>query len=148
LIDPVIVGCLIAAGLLVALLLYLSGRRRELAGAPDRVGYASLTVAIVTTWCAAVYATAFLGSGDIHSSSPFLTLRAHLLAAVGAATIGAQYLLLVPAPILMVIALTRRSPVSAYGITQLTLVYALLGCIAVAVGCALLLTGFCLGSMD
>jgi hypothetical protein len=56
-----------------------------------------------------------------------------------------QYALFVPLPLLVGVALTRRSQTSAYRWMEAAVVYALIGCIALAVGASVLIAGFCFG---
>jgi len=67
-----------------------------------------------------------------------------LLYAVAVAVVFLQYALFLPPPILLTIALTRRTDARRYAIMQFTMVYALLGCIAVSVASSFLLTGICI----
>jgi hypothetical protein len=157
--HPIVVGCTFAAFALAVVLLVLSSRRRALTGAPSRrPGVPSALVALVTAWCAAVYLPMTFTSahvptlfGSTHGlpEDPLLRMVAlppqALLFAVAVPVVLLSYALFLPPPILLTIALTRRTAARRYTIMQVTVIYALLACIAVAIGSAFLLTGFCLG---
>jgi hypothetical protein len=145
--HPIIVGC-VAAGLALAYtLLVLSARRRGLAdAAPNRPGIPSTVVAGLTVWCASVYLVlAFTPQRFDHHGliGVIMWPPAALLIVVGGLVVVLQYALFLPMLVLLAFAFSRRSRGSGYRLMQITLVYAMFGCIAVAIGSAMLLTGFC-----
>ncbi|MDX6546719.1 MAG: hypothetical protein QOG33_269 [Gaiellales bacterium] len=147
--HPIVTGCIVAGLLLAGTLLALSARRRHTKGAPrERPGIPSAIVAGVTVWCAAVYLPSAFGSPryDHHGLLTVVTWPPlALLLGVAVLVAFLQYLLFLPLLGLLCFSLTRRSPNSGYRLMQVAVFYAMLGCIAVAIGSALLLTGFCLG---
>jgi hypothetical protein len=147
--HPVVAGCMAAGLLLAGALLALSAIRRRAAGAARaRPGIPSAIVAGLTLWCAAVYLPFAFGSPryDRHGLLGVVTWPpVALLIGVGALVVFLQYLLFLPLLGLLCFSLTRRPSNSGYRSMQVTVVYAMLGCMAVAIGSALLLTGFCLG---
>lgn len=147
--HPIVVGCTLAAFVLAFVLLVLSRRRRAMAGAPTRrPGVPSALVALVTAWCAAVYLPATLLSANPFPAGGLLRIVAlppvALLFAVAVPVVVLQYTLFLPPLILIAIALTRRTAKRRYTIMQVAVFYALLSCIAVVIGSAFLLTGFCM----
>lgn len=142
LMEPVIYGCIAAAVVLLCALLLLSYRRRVLGLKPGRrPGVPSIVVGGLVAWCAVAYVWTLLDNGSFEGA---WGLPGFLVAWTGFATVVCQYLLLVPAPVLMVLALTRRRPGWGYGFGQAALGYGPLGCVMVPVAAYLLLTGFCL----
>jgi hypothetical protein len=147
--HPIVVGCTLAAFVLAFVLLALSRRRRGLTGAPSRrPGIPSAVVGLMTSWCAAVYLPATLMSGNPFPAGGLLRIVAlppvALLFAVALPVVVLQYALFLPPLILIAIALTRRTAKRRYAIMQVAVFYALLSCIAVVIGSALLMTGFCM----
>ncbi|MDX6523458.1 MAG: hypothetical protein QOI17_971 [Gaiellales bacterium] len=147
--HPIVTGCIVAGLLLAGTLLALSAARRRAAGASRaRPGVPSAIVAGLTLWCAAVYLPLAFGSTryDQHGLLGVVTWPpVALLIGVGALVVFLQYLLFLPLLGPLCLSLTRRPSNSGYRSMQVTVVYAMLGCIAVAIGSDLLLTGFCLG---
>jgi hypothetical protein len=148
--HPVFVGCYLAALLLVALLLLLSARgRSERLGTSVGPGRAAVMLSAIAGWCAAVYLPI---AADWHTpANPGLLVKAIavppfvLLVGIVWLIAVVQYALFVPLPLLVGVALTRRSQTSAYRWMEAAVVYALIGCIALAVGASVLIAGFCFG---
>lgn len=146
----VVYGCIAAALGMAGILLALSARRRQLGGRTGRrFGWVSLLLVGLTIWCAIVFA---LPEGAVperpDNSAPALLLAGvpvALLVSVGMVTFVVKYVLLIPGVILLVVALTRSSRTAAYRWMQAAVVYAQLGCMAVATGAGLYLFLICLG---
>jgi hypothetical protein len=147
--HPIVVGCTLAAFVLALVLLALSRRRRGLTGAQSRrPGIPSALVGLMTAWCMAVYLPVELMSANPLPEGGLLRIVALppvvLLYAVALPVVFLQYTLFLPPAILTTIALTRRTAKRRYTIMQVAVFYALLSCIAVVIGSAFLLTGFCM----
>ena len=147
LIDPIVVGWMVAAAVLAVALVILSRRRSVLRGRRARAGWPSRVLAVLTAWTIAVMAAAvFLDAiADLHDTTNAALAGVPMLVvgAVGVATLFLQYFLFVPLPLLVLFSVASRSSNARYRMMQLALSYGLFGCISVAIGSAMLLTGFC-----
>ena len=146
-IDPIVVGWMVAAAVLAVALVILSRRRSVLRGRRAQAGWPSRVIAALTAWTIAVMAAAvFLDAiADLHDPvyAALAGVPMLVVGAVGVATVFLQYFLFVPLPFLVAFSFASRSSNARYRMMQLALSYGLFGCISVAIGSAMLLTGFC-----